>query len=193
MNFDFLKECKMESPALQEMYESLSQKLEQAEWSYRSNPRESGMLLRDAAEDICRIYNAHYAVGFAEGTALEQFLCYTDDEAHNAMVSRFLSVVRKEQRDLLNKLRVLGDDCVLGQQANGRGMAFEDRMSQNVKRMMEAMMGATKDMCKKINKREDLYDEVFLEEALPEPVREEVTESGDETGKKSLFSRLFGR
>ena len=76
-------------------------------------------------------------------------MCYTDDDAHNVMVSRFLSVVRKEQRDRLTKLRVLGDDCILGEAGPDQGMSFEDRMSQNAKRMMETMMDVTKDRCEK--------------------------------------------
>lgn len=167
MNFEFLKECRLESPEIQTMYEVLSRNLEKAEWCYWEKPRECGMLLRESAEQICRIYNTYYDAGFPGETALEEFLCYTDDDAHNVMVSRFLSVVRKEQRDRLTKLRVLGDDCVLGEAGPDQGMSFEDRMSQNAKRMMETMMDVTKDMCEKINKRDDVSDEFFYEEALP--------------------------
>ena len=117
------------------------------------------------------------------------------------MVSRFLSVVRKEQRDRLNKLRVLGDDCIWGEEAPDQGMTFEDRMGQNARHMMETMMEVTKDMCEKINKRNDVFDEFFLEEALPETKEEagketlaaaEITTSAENT-KKSLFTRIFHR
>ena len=133
--------------------------------------------------------------------ALEEFLCYTDENEHNVMVSRFLSVVRKEQRDRLNKLRVLGDDCIWGEEAPDQGMTFEDRMGQNARHMMETMMEVTKDMCEKINKRDDVFDEFFLEEALPETKEEagketlaaaEITTSAENT-KKPLFARIFHR
>lgn len=191
MNFEFLKECRMESPELQEIYDTISGELEQAEWSYWKNPQECGRILRGAAENICRGYNIYYQVGCPEGYLLEEFLCYTDDDAHNALVSRFLSVVRKEQRDRLNKLRVLGDDCILGEAAPDQGMTFEDRMSQNARRMMETMMEVLKDMCGKINKRDDLQTAVFLEETLPEPREEEVPKEKVEKEKKSWFRRIF--
>lgn len=172
VNFEFLKECRIESAELLPMYQALSQKLEKAEWCYWETPQECGILLRECAEQICRIYNTYYDAGFPEETALEEFLCYTDNDAHNAMVSRFLSVVRREQRDRLTKLRVLGDDCILGEEGPDQGMTFEDRMSQNAKRMMETMMDVTKDMCQKINKRDDVSREFFSEEALPAPRKE---------------------
>ena len=70
------------------------------------------MMLRKATEKICRIYNGYYEINFPESATLEEYLCYTGDDDHNAMVSRFLSVVRKEQRDRLEWLRVWGDECV---------------------------------------------------------------------------------
>lgn len=175
MNFEFLKECRMESPELQEMYETVSAELEKAERCYWKNPQECGIILRRTAEQICHIYNAYYQVGCPAENSLEGFLCYTDNDGHNAMVSRFLSVVRKEQRDRLNKLRVLGDDCIQGENAPDQGMAFEDRMSQNAGRMMDTMMEVLKDMCGKINKRDDLRDKSFQEGDLPEP-KEQVPE-----------------
>ena len=33
--------------------------------------------------------NDYYEIGFPEGTLLEEFLCYTDKEEHNVLVSRF--------------------------------------------------------------------------------------------------------
>lgn len=198
VNFEFLKECRIESAELLAMYEALSQKLEKAEWCYRETPQECGILLRECAEQICRIYNTYYDAGFPEETALEEFLCYTDNDAHNAMVSRFLSVVRKEQRDRLTKLRVLGDDCVLGEEGPNQGMTFEDRMSQNAKRMMETMMDVTKDMCQKINKRDDVSDKFFFENALPvlpkETGKEEQAECAEaKAPRKGLFSWLKTR
>lgn len=197
MNFDFLKECKMESPELQGMYEAVSAELEKAEWRYFRKPQECGILLRGTAENICRIYNTYYEVGYPKEASLEDFLCYTDNDAHNVLVSRFLSVLRKEQRDRLNKLRVLGDDCIWGEEAPDQSMSFQDRMSQNARRMMETMMEALKEMCMKINKREDIQDRVFHEEILPEQ-REQILAEIEreqkehvEKEKKTWFRRIF--
>lgn len=197
MNFDFLKECKLDSARLQEMYEAVSKELEKAERCYFKNPQECGIILRAVAEKVCRIYNTYYEVGYPKDASLEEFLCYTDKEEHNAMVSRFLSVVRKEQRDRLNKLRVLGDDCIWGEEAPDQGMTFEDRMSKNARRMMETMMETLKDMCEKINKRNDVSDEFFLEEALPVQREQECMEAGQEKKeekeeeKATWFRRIF--
>ena len=153
------------------------------------------MTLRRTAEKICRIYNQHYQIGFAKETSLEEFLCYTDNETHNAMVSRFLSVVRKEQRDRLNRLRVLGDDCIWGEEAPDQGMTFEDRMAQNARRMMETMMITVRDMCEKLNKRDDVAGKVFQEEALPESLEELLRERKrrrrQERLEKSWIGKLF--
>lgn len=189
MNFDFLKECKLESAELQEMYEAVSETLEKAEWQYWRKPQQCGIILRGVAERICRIYNIYYQVGYPAEASLEDFLCYTDDDIHNAMVSRFLSVVRKEQRDRLNKLRVLGDDCIWGEEGDDRGMTFEDRMSQDAKRMMETMMEVIKDMCEKINKRDDVSDEFFLEEALPESREQVAREQKAELAKREALQK----
>lgn len=163
MNFEFLKECKPDIPELQCLYETINAELEQAEQKYWEKPDECGIILRGVAEKICRIYNIYYEIGCPVNYSLEEFLCYTDEDAHNAMVSRFLSAVRKEQRDRLNRLRVLGDDCIWGEAAPNRGMTYEDRMAQNAKRMMETMTELLKEMCEKINKREDLQNVVFVE------------------------------
>ena len=53
------------------------------------NHRECGMMLRRATEKICRIYNGYYEIHFPESATLEDYLCYTGDDDHNAMVSRF--------------------------------------------------------------------------------------------------------
>lgn len=131
MNFEFIRECRLESDELQAMYDNVLQELERAEHYYWRKPQECGIILRQTTERICRIYNTYYQIGYPGNASLEEFLCYTDENEHNVMVSRFLSVVRKEQRDRLNKLRVLGDDCIWGEEAPDQGMTFEDRMGQN--------------------------------------------------------------
>lgn len=174
-------------------------------WSVRSiiigENRRSAASFCARRQSGSRIYNTYYQIGYPQNASLEEFLCYTDENEHNVMVSRFLSVVRKEQRDRLNKLRVLGDDCIWGEEAPDQGMTFEDRMGQNARHMMETMMEVTKDMCEKINKRDDVFDEFFLEEALPETKEEagketlaaaEITTSAENT-KKPLFARIFHR
>lgn len=195
MNFDFLKECKMESAELQTMYDTISAELEKAEWKYWRNPQECGIIVRGVAEKICRVYNLYYEIGCPKTYSLEEFLCYTDDETHNAKVSRFLSTVRKEQRDRLNKLRILGDDCIWGEEAPDRGMSFDDRMGQNAKKMMETVMEVLKEMCEKINKRDDVYDEFFLEIGLPEKKEDVLAEKEEQSKpeeKSSWLKRLFG-
>ena len=166
MNFDFLKECQSGTEELCGLLDAVRQDLEAAGQCYFRSPRESGIFLRRAAEKICLIYNAYYELGFPAETSLEGFLCYTGEEAHNAAVSRFLSAVRKEQRDRLNKLRVLGDDCMGGEAAPDRGMALSDRMAQNARRMMETVMEVLKELCQKVYKRETAADIFFSEERM---------------------------
>lgn len=172
MNFEFLKECSLEEPELQKMYEQIAMELERAEDRYWEKPQECGLILRGVAEKICRIYNMYYEIGCPVTYSLEEFLCYTDEETHNAMVSRFLSAVRKEQRDRLNKLRVLGDDCIWGENAPDQGMTYEDRMAQNARRMMETMLELLCEMCGRINKCEGLQEMVFVEPWHSEPQEE---------------------
>ena len=168
MNFDFIKECSIEDETLRTMYGMIVEQLEAAEWKYYREPQQCGIILRGTAELICKVYNYYYDAGYPENATLEEFLCYTDEDAHNARVSCFLSVLRSEQRARPNKLRVYGDDCILGKEGPDQGMTFEDRMAKNARHMMEIMMEVTKDMCERINKRDDVFDEFFLEEGLPE-------------------------
>lgn len=188
MNFNFLRQCEIEEEWMRKAYAKMIGILEDAERVYWDNPQECGALLREAAEEICRIYDSYYKIGFRPDATLEEFLCYTKDEGHNAMVSRFLSVVRKEQRDRLIRLRVLGDDCIWGSEANERDSVFHDRMAQDAKRMMEAMVETLKTMCCKINGQEGLENLRFDETKLPERKKEEPEE---EEGKASFFARLF--
>lgn len=193
MNFDFLKECRLESPELQELYNTISAELDAAEWKYWRDPQECGVVLHGVAEKICRVYNSYYEIGCPKTYSLEEFLCYTNDEAHNALVSRFLSTVRKEQRDRLNKLRVLGDDCIRGEDAPDQGMSFDDRMSQNARKMMETVMEVLGEMCQKINKRDDVCDKVFLETGLPEKKEDILAkkeEQAEPAEKKSRYKIL---
>ena len=189
MNFDFLKECQSGTEELCGLLDAVREDLEAAEQCYFQSPRESGIFLRRAAEKICLIYNAYYELGFPAETSLEGFLCYTGEEAHNASVSRFLSAVRKEQRDRLNKLRVLGDDCMGGEAAPDRGMAFSDRMAQNARRMMETVMEVLKELCQKVYKRETASDIFFSEERMADG-EDGHAKSEDKQERQGLFGFL---
>lgn len=194
MNFSFMMEYEFTDEKMKEVYQQIADLLEQAENFYWKQPRECGMTLRDAAERICYFYNEHYEVGFPDGTTLEQFLCYTESEAHNAMVSHFLSSVRKEQRDRLNRLRVIGDDCILGVDGPDRGMRYEDRMAQNAGKMLDTMMEVIKEMCRKLNGRTDVEDCWVYEDRLPgysETEERFPEDKKEEKEKKSFFAKLF--
>ena len=192
-NFEFLRECRMESEELQAMYDAISGELERAEREYRKNPGDCGIILRGVAEQICRVYNLYYEIGCPQNHSLEQFLCYTQEEAHNMQVSRFLSAVRKEQRDRLNRLRVLGDDCIWGEDAPDRGMPLEDRMAQNVRRMMDTVTETLKSMCARINGRDDLGEIYFMESRLPGQDMETLGAQTNSVEKKGLIRKLFSR
>ena len=125
-------------------------------------------------------------------------MCYTDSDEHNVMVSYFLSSVRKEQRDRLNKLRVLGDDCISGTEGPDRGMRYEDRMAQNAGKMLDIMMEVIKEMCRKINGRTDVDDYWVYEDRLPgySETEERFPQEDvkvEEKEKTSFFSKFFSR
>lgn len=196
MNFEFLGECKPEDEKLSVIYQEIYHRLALAEKCYWEEPQECGILLRKAAEQICRVYNMRYDIGFAEETTLKGFLCYTGEDEQNALVSRFLSAVRREQRDYLNKIRALGDDCIAGKDGPDLGMTFEDRMAQNAKRMMDAMMEVAKEFYKKSGGKNNLEGLSFSEDALPvqKPIQEEIEEETALQEKKdTLFGKLWGK
>lgn len=189
MNFDFILESGTKDAGREQRYREIYRLIDEAEHIYWAQPRECGLLLRRAALAICFVYNECYELGFRDTAELEEFLCYTGDEAHNSMVSLFLSVARKEQRDRLNKLRVLGDDCVLGEAAPSRGMLLQERMAQNARRMMETILTATADMCNRLDASGfDTDCMEFDEEALPD---QPPAPPLPEPPKKSLWEWLF--
>lgn len=195
MNYSFMLEGEFPDEKVKAAYERIEGQLEEAENFYWKQPRECGMKLRETAEMICHFYNEYYGVGFPPETTMEEFLCYTSDEEHNVMVSRFLSSVRKEQRDWLNKLRVMGDDCISGTEGPDRGMRYEDRMAQNAERMLDTMMEVIKEMCRRINGRTDVEDYWVYEEKMPGYSETEERfpqeESAEKKGKTSFWSKLF--
>ena len=128
---------------------------------------------------------------------LEDYLCYTGDDDHNAMVSRFLSVVRKEQRDRLEWLRVWGDECVFMEENPDQIRHNADKLYLNVKKMMVYMMEATKEMCLRIDHMENLQGRSFADDILPGYQSEEELEALEEQRqkeqRKSFWSSLFGK
>lgn len=189
MNFDFLEQEEYTETWMKEIYHNMAQTLAEAEGLYWDNPRQCGILLRSVAEQVCRVYNRYYEVGFPQETILETFLSYTEEEAHNVLVSRFLSVVRKEQRDRLILLRVLGDDCIAGEEQE-KEEEFNNRMSGNARRMMNSVFDTLKTMCRKVNGREGLEQLRFSEEVLPRP---QVKEEKTTVEKKSFWARILGK
>ena len=100
----------------------------------------------------------------------------------------------KDQRDRLNKLRVLGDDCIWGEEGPDRGMEFCDRMAQDAEKMADAMMEVIKDMCRHFNGRTDVDDRLFYIDWVPDYSEEERFPKKEEVKKRrlSIFSRFFG-
>ena len=180
MNFDYIKEAEPSTDDLRQLYDSLYQNLEKAEELYWTKPQRCGMMLRRATEKICRIYNGYYEIHFPESATLEDYLCYTGDDDHNAMVSRFLSVVRKEQRDRLEWLRVWGDECVFMEENPDQIRHNADKLYLNVKKMMVYMMEATKEMCLRIDHMENLQGRSFADDILPGYQSEEELEALEE-------------
>ena len=174
MNFDYIKEAEPSTDDLRQLYDSLYQNLEKAEELYWTKPQRCGMMLRRATEKICRIYNDH-----------------------NAMGSRFLSVVRKEQRDRLEWLRVWGDECVFMEENPDQIRHNADKLYLNVKKMMVYMMEATKEMCTRIDHMENLQGRSFADDILPGYQSEEELEALEEQRqkeqRKSFWSSLFGK
>lgn len=200
MNFDFIKDAEPSTEELKQLYDSLYANLEEAEQVYWEKPQKCGMLLRKATEKICRIYNGYYEIHFPESATLEEYLCYTRDDDHNAMVSRFLSVVRKEQRDRLEWLRVWGDECVFMEENPDQIRHNADKLYLNVKKMMVYMMEVTKEMCTRIDHMESLQGRSFVDTILPGYQSEEELEALEEQRqkeqkkqKKGFWSSLFGK
>ena len=197
MNFDYIKDAEPATEDLKQLYDALYRNLEKAEELYWTRPQRCGMMLRKATEKICRIYNGYYGIHFPESATLEDYLCYTREDDHNAMVSRFLSVVRKEQRDRLEWLRVWGDECVFMEENPDEIRHNADKLYLIVKKMMVYMLEATKEMCTRIDHMENLQGKSFIDTILPGYQSEEEIEALEEQRKKeqkkSFWASLFGR
>ena len=128
---------------------------------------------------------------FPESATLEEYLCYTGDDDHNAMVSRFLSVVRKEQRDRLEWLRVWGDECVFMEENPDQIRHNADKLYLNVKKMMVYMMEATKEMCTRIDHMENLQGRSFADDILPGYQSEEELEAFGRTAAEGTAEEFL--
>lgn len=191
MNFTFMTDGEFPNEDMRTAYEEIEKELEKAEALYWKKPQQCGVLLRKTAEKICRLYNCHYSIGFPNQSSLEEFLCYTDNNEHNVLVSRFLSVVRKDQRDRLNRLRAIGDDCIWGEEGPNRGMELNDRMAQDAQKMMDTMMEVIKSMCTKLNGRTDVNEYYFYENEVPGFSGSDDRFPKPPEPKKSFLARLF--
>lgn len=193
MNFEYIMNANPKTVALKELYKELYKDIEKAEQLYWNEPQKSGMLLRKATEKICQIYNSYYEIGFSKNALLEDYLCYTADDSHNIMVSRFLSSVRQEQRERLEWLRVWGDECVFMDINPKERKHRQDMLYLNVKKMMSHMMETTKEMCQRLDHMDDLekwrFDEKILPGYMTEEERMELEEQKkkEEKRKKILF------
>ena len=187
MNFDFLEQAECSGEWMEDSYRDMARTLAEAEQLYWEQPRQCGILLRSVAEQVCKVYNRQYEVGFPSEASLGTFLSYTEEENHNVMVSRFLSVVRKEQRDRLILLRVLGDEGLAGE-SEEKKEEFDNRMAGNAKRMMNAAFETVRTMCQKINGMEGLEGLHFSDKDLPRQERWEPEQQ--ESKKVSFFARI---
>lgn len=192
MNFDYILNAKPKTAEIAELYKALYNDIEKAENLYWSRPQKSGMLLRKAAEKICQIYNCYYEIGFSKSAVLEDYLCYTAEDEHNIMVSRFLSSVRKEQRDRLEWLRVWGDECIFMDTNPTEISQSQDKLYLNVKKMMSHMLDVTREMCVRIDGMENLektiFDETILPGYLTEEERMDLEEQKKKEEKRGIFS-----
>ena len=117
--------------------------------------------------------------------------------AHPALRCDEENVVRKEQRDRLEWLRVWGDECVFMEENPDQIRHNADKLYLNVKKMMVYMMEATKEMCLRIDHMENLQGRSFADDILPGYQSEEELEALEEQRqkeqRKSFWSSLFGK
>ena len=217
MNFDYIKEAEPSTDDLRQLYDSLYQNLEKAEELYWTKPQRCGMMLRRATEKICRIYNGYYEIHFPESATLEDYLCYTGDDDHNAMVSRlsckklviFICITPDRKNGHARNFHacplynfslassVERRKCLLMEENPDQIRHNADKLYLNVKKMMVYMMEATKEMCLRIDHMENLQGRSFADDILPGYQSEEELEALEEQRqkeqRKSFWSSLFGK
>lgn len=167
INFEFFKECVNEDSFLQRKYNEINELLECAEAQYWEQPIECAKALRKIAEDICHVYNQFYKVGMEQEDSIESYLCYGDEDEHNRSVSFFFSAVGNEQRNRLNEVRTLADQCIYLEDHDAEREKSGDMVAIDVKQMMITTMAILKELCKMVNGREDVSDYYFVEESIP--------------------------
>ena len=100
----------------------------------------------------------------------------------------------KDQRDRLNKLRILGDDCIWGEDGPDRGMEFCDRMAQNAEKMAGTMMEVIKEMAKEttdmVIKSVDAFVNKDLELARWVINRDDVVDDLFDSFRKELIQKI---
>lgn len=185
MNFEFWKECKNQDQKIQQYYDHIANVLIEAENCYWAKPVECALLLQKAARDICQVYNYFFELGFPEEAELTELLCYSGDDAHDKKVSKFLCAVSDDQRNQLNLIRAMGEECVfLGAELKA-SVAQDDKLYLNVKKMMIAMLDCLKHLLLAIEGRTDVEALIFEEDEVPgEPLPKPVPQ------KESFWKRF---
>ncbi|MGN0350727.1 MAG: hypothetical protein ACI4ES_03670 [Roseburia sp.] len=175
MNFEFWKECKSQDEKIQQYYQKMAKILIDAENCYWAKPVECSMLLQGAAKDICQIYNHFFELEFPENAGLSELLCYNGNDIHDGKVSKFLCAVSDDQRNQLNLIRALGEECVFLDANPDHRDAQDDKLYLNVKKMMIAMMDCLKYLLIAVEGRTDVEALVFDEDEVPgEPLPKPV-------------------
>lgn len=175
MNFEFWKECKSQHERFRPYYEKMSDLLMEAENCYWESPVKCSQLLQIAAKEICQVYNHFFELDFAEEASLTEMLCYSGDDEHDKKVSKFLCAVSDQQRNQLNQIRVLGEECVFLEANPEHRDAQADKLYLNVKKMMIAMMDCLKHLLLLVEERVDEDELEFDEDKVPgEPPRKPV-------------------
>lgn len=168
INFEFFKECENEDSFLQRKYDEIFQLLERAEEQYWEQPIACAKSLRKISEDVCHVYNHFYKVGIEDEAPMESYLCYGDEDEHNRCVSFFFSAVRNEQRNRLNEVRTLADQCIYLEDHDTEREKSGDTIAIDVKQMMITTMAILKELCVTVNSRDDVSDYFFVEESIPQ-------------------------
>ncbi len=187
MNFEFWNECKSQDEQVQQHYDKMSKFLTAAEQDYWQKPVRCAMQLEKAAREICLVYNHVYELEFSEEAGLPDMLCYSGDDVHDAKVSKFLCAVSDEQRNQLNQIRALGEECIFLEENPQHRDAQDDKLYLNVKKMMIAMMNCLEHLLLAVERRTDFEHLEFDEDEVP---GEPLPQPAVVPKKKSFWQKL---
>ncbi|MFR4126313.1 MAG: hypothetical protein ACLT08_00805 [Roseburia inulinivorans] len=197
MNFDYIKEAEPSTDDLRQLYDSLYQNLEKAEELYWTKPQRCGMMRAGQRKRSAVFIMAIMKSIFRRVLRWKIISVIQEMMIIMPWSAVFLSVVRKEQRDRLEWLRVWGDECVFMEENPDQIRHNADKLYLNVKKMMVYMMEATKEMCLRIDHMENLQGRSFADDILPGYQSEEELEALEEQRqkeqRKSFWSSLFGK